>query len=54
MGEFGSQVSDGISVIDPHNLHENKLPPPVHIEQVTADDKTYHVGERHAATAASP
>jgi len=32
---------DGVSVLDPHNLHDNKLPPPVHIEQVTADDKTY-------------
>jgi len=33
--------SDGVSVIDPHHLAFNKLPPPVHIEQVTADDKTY-------------
>ena len=31
----------GVSIIDPHNLHENKLPPPVHIEQIIADDKTY-------------
>ena len=30
-----------MSVIDPHHLAFNKLPPPVHIEQVTADDKTY-------------
>jgi len=30
-----------VSVIDPHNLAFNKLPPPVHIEQVMADDKTY-------------
>jgi ligand-binding sensor domain-containing protein len=28
----------GVSVIDPHHLAFNKLPPPVHIEQVTADD----------------
>ena len=33
----------GVSVIDPHNLSFNKLPPPVHIEQITADDKTYPV-----------
>jgi len=33
--------SAGVSVLDPHNLHENKLPPPVHIEQVTADDKPF-------------
>jgi signal transduction histidine kinase/ligand-binding sensor domain-containing protein len=31
----------GVSVIDPHHLPFNKLPPPVHIEQVTADDKIY-------------
>jgi signal transduction histidine kinase/ligand-binding sensor domain-containing protein len=29
----------GVSVIDPHSLHENKLPPPVHIEQVVPNDK---------------
>jgi signal transduction histidine kinase/ligand-binding sensor domain-containing protein len=32
---------DGVSVIDPHHLAFNKLPPPVHIERVTADQKTY-------------
>ena len=31
----------GISVLDPKNLHPNKLPPPVHIEGIVADDKTY-------------
>jgi signal transduction histidine kinase/ligand-binding sensor domain-containing protein len=31
----------GVSVIDPHHLAFNELPPPVHIEQVTADDKIY-------------
>ena len=31
----------GLSVIDPHHLAFNKLPPPVHIEQITADGKTY-------------
>ena len=34
---------DGLSVIDPHNLHENKLPPPVHIEKITADDANVDV-----------
>jgi signal transduction histidine kinase/ligand-binding sensor domain-containing protein len=34
---------DGVSVIDPRHLPFNKLPPPVHIEQVTADRKTYEV-----------
>ena len=32
---------DGASVIDPRHLPFNKLPPPVHIEQITADRKTY-------------
>ena len=32
---------DGVSVIDPRNLAFNKLPPPVHIEQIVADGKTY-------------
>jgi signal transduction histidine kinase/ligand-binding sensor domain-containing protein len=32
---------DGVSVIDPHHLSFNKLPPPVHIEQIVADRKTY-------------
>ena len=31
----------GVSVIDPHHLPINKLPPPVHIEQIIADRKTY-------------
>ena len=31
----------GVSVIDPHHLAFNELPPPVHIEQVIADDKIY-------------
>ena len=32
---------DGVNVIDPRHLAFNQLPPPVHIEQVIADDKTY-------------
>jgi signal transduction histidine kinase len=31
----------GVSVIDPRHLPFNKLPPPVHIERVAADRKTY-------------
>ena len=34
---------DGVSVIDPHHLPFNKIPPPVHIEKIVADDKTYEV-----------
>jgi signal transduction histidine kinase/ligand-binding sensor domain-containing protein len=32
---------DGVSVIDPRHIPFNKLPPPVHIEQITADRKIY-------------
>jgi signal transduction histidine kinase/ligand-binding sensor domain-containing protein len=32
---------DGVSVIDPRHLPFNRLPPPVHIEQILADRKTY-------------
>src|SRR6185295_13195425 len=32
---------DGISVIDPRHLPFNKVPPPVHVEQITVDGKTY-------------
>lgn len=34
---------DGVSVIDPRHLSFNKLPPPVHIEQITADHTQYDV-----------
>jgi len=32
---------DGVSVVDPRHLPFNKLPPPVHIEQITADHKIF-------------
>ena len=32
---------DGVSVVDPHHLPFNKLPPPVHIEQIIADRKAH-------------
>ena len=32
---------DGASVIDPRHIPFNGLPPPVHIEQIVADSKTY-------------
>ena len=40
-GKLWFVQSGGVSVIDPHHLPFNTLPPPVHIEQITADDKTY-------------
>ena len=36
---FGNM--SGVSVIDPRDLHFNNRPPPVHIEGVIADHKTY-------------
>jgi ligand-binding sensor domain-containing protein/signal transduction histidine kinase len=32
---------DGVSVLDPNHLPFNRLPPPVHVEQIIADRKTY-------------
>jgi signal transduction histidine kinase/ligand-binding sensor domain-containing protein len=34
---------DGVSVIDPLHLPSNRVPPPVYIEQITADGQTYPV-----------
>ena len=33
---------DGVSVLDPRHLPFNKMPPPVHVEQITADRKSYY------------
>ena len=38
-GKLWYLSGDGVSVIDPRHLPFNKLPPPVHIEQITADRK---------------
>lgn len=32
---------DGVSVVDPNHLPFNQLPPPIHVEQLIADHKTY-------------
>jgi len=40
-GRLWFSTIGGVSVIDPHHLPSNKIPPPVHIEQITADRKTY-------------
>jgi signal transduction histidine kinase/ligand-binding sensor domain-containing protein len=36
---------DGVSFIDPSRIRTNMLPPPVHVEQVTVDGKTYDAGQ---------
>ena len=40
-GKLWFSVPDGISVVDPHHLPFNKLPPPVHIEKLAANRKEY-------------
>ena len=47
-GRLWFPVLDGVAVIDPARLRENRLPPPVEIEQVTAGRKAYpiHAGLR--------
>jgi signal transduction histidine kinase len=40
-GKIWFLPGDGVSVIDPRHLPVNKLPPPVNIEQITADRKKY-------------
>jgi signal transduction histidine kinase/ligand-binding sensor domain-containing protein len=45
-GKFWSLIgAEGIAVVDPRHLVVNKLPPPVYIEQVTADRQTYDVSQ---------
>jgi signal transduction histidine kinase/ligand-binding sensor domain-containing protein len=40
-GKIWFTPRDGVSVIDPRHIPFNKLPPPVQIEQIVADGKTY-------------
>jgi signal transduction histidine kinase len=40
-GKLWFIAPDGISVVNPRHLTSNKLPPPVHIEKITADGKEY-------------
>jgi signal transduction histidine kinase/ligand-binding sensor domain-containing protein len=40
-GRLWFDTGDGVSVVDPSHLNINKLLPPVNIEQITADRKTY-------------
>jgi signal transduction histidine kinase len=37
---------DGVSVVDPRNLPFNKLPPPVHVERLIADQTAYNAREQ--------
>ncbi|MGA3046352.1 MAG: two-component regulator propeller domain-containing protein [Terracidiphilus sp.] len=40
-GKIWFPTVDGLSVIDPHHLTFNPIPPPVHIEKIVADGKEY-------------
>ena len=40
-GKLWFAHGDGVSVVDPRHIPFNKFPPPVHVEQITADRKTY-------------
>ena len=40
-GKLWFSVENGLSVVNPEHLPFNKLPPPVHVEQIIADRKTY-------------
>ena len=45
---------DTLSFIDPAHIATNTLPPPVHIEQITADGKTVRSDARFAPASARP
>ena len=40
-GKLWFLTGEGVQVVDPRRLVLNKLPPPVHIERIAADDKPY-------------
>ena len=46
---FGMVI--GVNIVDPSAFVANSLPPPVHIEEVTVDDRLFHAGEDSYARA---
>jgi len=48
-GKLWFVTGEGVQIVDPRHLPFNKLPPPVHIEQVTADRKIYDASTLRAA-----
>jgi signal transduction histidine kinase/ligand-binding sensor domain-containing protein len=44
-GRLWFVMGDGIHVVDPHHLPVNKIPPPVQVQQITADRKTYDASQ---------
>ncbi len=53
-GKLWFVTSGGVSVIDPRHLPFNKLPPPVHIEQIIADGKKSEPSSGLASARAGP
>ena len=53
-GKLWFLPSDGASVVDPQHLPFNRLPPPVHLEQITADRKTYSLASGGTARLTLP
>ena len=45
-GRIWFSVQGGVSVVDPRRISSNRLAPPVHIEQVTADHRSYGASPR--------
>jgi signal transduction histidine kinase/ligand-binding sensor domain-containing protein len=44
-GKLWFLTGEGVQVVDPRHLADNKLPPPVHVEQIKADGKPYPLRE---------
>ncbi|MBV9500822.1 MAG: hypothetical protein JO138_15735 [Acidobacteriaceae bacterium] len=40
-GKIWFVTGEGVQVVDPNHLLKNEVPPPVHVEQITADRKTF-------------
>jgi signal transduction histidine kinase/ligand-binding sensor domain-containing protein len=38
-------AAEGVGVVDPRHLPDNKIPPPVYVEQITADRKPYDIAQ---------
>ncbi|HVI10300.1 MAG TPA: two-component regulator propeller domain-containing protein [Candidatus Binatia bacterium] len=44
-GKLWFATEDGVSIVDPHRLPFNHLPPPVQIEKINADGKSFGVAD---------
>jgi PAS domain S-box-containing protein len=44
-GKLWFSDTDGVGVINPNSIPFNRIPPPVYIEQLIADDKTYNLAD---------